>query len=114
MADPYREWDVAYMLGSLSPAERREYELHLSGCEGCASEVTALAGLPGIMSAVPREQAAGLLAEDRPVRPAMPPAPRVSGRRGWTTTALAGAAILVVMVLRRRGRAARRRSAGTA
>jgi anti-sigma factor RsiW len=28
--DKYREWDAAYVLGSLSTDERREYERHLS------------------------------------------------------------------------------------
>ncbi len=31
----YADWDAAYVLGSLSPAERREFETHLEGCERC-------------------------------------------------------------------------------
>ena len=33
--DPYAEWDAAYVLGALSPAERLEFEGHLSGCGRC-------------------------------------------------------------------------------
>lgn len=48
--DPYREWDAAYVLGALSPDERREYERHLSDCPRCTAAVAELAGLPGILS----------------------------------------------------------------
>lgn len=61
-ADPYREWDAAYLLGSLSPSERREYERHLSECAECAAEVGAMAGMPGILSAVPSDRAMELAA----------------------------------------------------
>jgi anti-sigma factor RsiW len=60
-ADPYRDWDVAYVLGSLSPAERREFEDHLSECPSCAGDVGTLAGMPGILSAVHPGQAVELL-----------------------------------------------------
>ncbi|MFI9814158.1 anti-sigma factor family protein [Saccharothrix variisporea] len=59
--DPYRDWGAAYVLGSLSPAERREFEVHLAGCPDCAANLASLAGLPGILSVVPRERAAALL-----------------------------------------------------
>ena len=29
----FAEWDSAYVLGALSPAERREYEEHLETCD---------------------------------------------------------------------------------
>ena len=31
----YADWDSAYVLGALEPAERREYEAHLERCERC-------------------------------------------------------------------------------
>lgn len=52
MTDDYRDWDAAYLLGSLSPTERREYEEHLEGCPDCAASVAELAGLPGLLSRV--------------------------------------------------------------
>jgi anti-sigma factor RsiW len=33
MTDPYSTWDAAYVLGSLSSSDRREYENHLSVCD---------------------------------------------------------------------------------
>ena len=38
----YAEWDAAYVLGALSPAERREFEEHLDECEKCRAAVTEL------------------------------------------------------------------------
>ncbi|MEL7978237.1 zf-HC2 domain-containing protein [Isoptericola sp. F-RaC21] len=51
--DPYREWDAAYVLGALSPAERREFEEHLAGCDACRAAVAELAGVPGLLASVP-------------------------------------------------------------
>ncbi|SEI08704.1 MULTISPECIES: zf-HC2 domain-containing protein [unclassified Leifsonia] len=62
--DEFAAWDAAYVLGALSPAERREFEAHLRECERCADAVGELAGMPGILSRVPREQAFALLDED--------------------------------------------------
>jgi hypothetical protein len=42
--------DGAYVLGALSPAERREFELHLNDCPQCARSVRELAGLPGLLN----------------------------------------------------------------
>ncbi|MFE5307023.1 anti-sigma factor family protein [Isoptericola sp. NPDC056605] len=55
--DPYREWDAAYVLGSLSPADRRAYEEHLAGCDACRAAVAELAGVPGLLASVPAEHA---------------------------------------------------------
>jgi hypothetical protein len=48
----YDELDGAYVLGSLSPGERQEYERHLATCESCARSVRELAGLPGLLARV--------------------------------------------------------------
>src|SRR5262245_29684543 len=42
----YAMWDAAYVLGSLSPADRREFEAHLSGCPFCGQAVAELSGMP--------------------------------------------------------------------
>lgn len=85
MTDPYHEWDGAYVMGSLSPGERREYEQHLSTCAGCAAEVAALAGISGILSGVQPEQAMALLpgaaTADDPVPPSLLPTLLASARR---------------------------------
>lgn len=105
MTDPYREWDVAYLLGSLSVAEREEYERHLDRCAACRGEVTALSGLPGVMSALPRAQAADLLSPGT-----SSPAARIlrlrNAARGsrrtayvWIVVALIAVAIAVVLAI---------------
>lgn len=47
--DVYREWDAAYLLGALSPEERRAFERHLNDCTRCSAAVTELAGMPGLL-----------------------------------------------------------------
>lgn len=56
MTDDYRDWDAAYLLGSLSSAERREFEDHLAGCADCSAALGELAALPGLLSKVPAAQ----------------------------------------------------------
>lgn len=69
--DPYARWDAAYVLGSLSSAERREFEDHLAGCPTCRAEVADLSGMPALLGLLDRdEMAAGELpAEPPPLRP---------------------------------------------
>ncbi len=57
MTCPFREWDVAYVLGSLSPGDRYAYERHLAACSPCEHEVGRLAGTAGLLSRVPAEWA---------------------------------------------------------
>jgi anti-sigma factor RsiW len=56
-ADLFRELDAAYVLGALSSDERRVFERHLTGCPDCTEAVGELAGLPGLLAAVPRSVA---------------------------------------------------------
>jgi hypothetical protein len=58
--DRFREWDAAYVLGALSADDRRDYERHLQGCAVCAAAVAELAGLPGILSALPVAEAVAI------------------------------------------------------
>jgi len=55
--DAYREWDAAYVLGALSPQDRREYEHHLAGCPTCRDAVAELAGMPGLLGLLPADEA---------------------------------------------------------
>lgn len=50
--DPFADWDGAYVLGALSPDDRREYEQHLITCERCSRAVGELAGIPGVLGLV--------------------------------------------------------------
>lgn len=49
---PFAHDDACYVLGALSPAERRAFEEHLAGCVDCARSVGRLAGLPGLLARV--------------------------------------------------------------
>jgi hypothetical protein len=60
----YADWDGAYVLGSLSSAERREFEAHLELCDRCRLAVADLSGLPGLLGRIDPERALSLLAPD--------------------------------------------------
>ena len=49
-ADDYAMWDAAYVLGSLSPAERREFESHMANCKPCRDAVAEISGMPALLS----------------------------------------------------------------
>jgi hypothetical protein len=104
--DRYSTWDAAYVLGSLSPAERREFEEHLAGCSACQAAVSELAGLPGLLAQVPPEDAAVLaVAPTETIDDGPPPGmlaavrSRQAGRRRRMVGMLAGSAAAVVLVL---------------
>ncbi|OBG60250.1 hypothetical protein A9X05_07445 [Mycobacterium sp. E3298] len=58
--DPYVMWDAAYVLGSLSAAERREFEAHLAHCRACREAVADLSGVPALLSQLSREEVAAM------------------------------------------------------
>lgn len=62
--DRYAEWDAAYVLGSLPPHERLEYERHLETCDRCADAVAELVGLPGLLSKLPADEAIAIAEPD--------------------------------------------------
>jgi anti-sigma factor RsiW len=53
--DRYATWDAAYVLGSLSAADRREFEAHMATCAGCREAVGELSGVPALLSRLDRE-----------------------------------------------------------
>jgi hypothetical protein len=81
----YADWDAAFVLGALSPAERREFELHLEGCQRCRSAVAELAVLPGLLGRLDPARAVELLATDEgtdaaSLAAAVPPAAELVAR----------------------------------
>jgi putative zinc finger protein len=104
-SDRFATWDAAYVLGALSPAERREFEEHLAGCSSCQSAVSELAGMPGLLAQVPPEDAALLAAAPVEVLDEGPPADLMSrmrarsARRGRLARTLVGAAAALVLIL---------------
>jgi anti-sigma factor RsiW len=51
----YATWDAAYVLGSLSAADRREFESHMATCADCREAVSELSGMPALLSRLDRE-----------------------------------------------------------
>ena len=103
----YVQWDAAYVLGALSPVERREYEEHLASCPTCRAAISELAGLPGLLAQVAPEDAEVLAAVPSEPAADSPPASllpkmiiRARNRRRRTLGAIvaAAAALLVILV----------------
>jgi anti-sigma factor RsiW len=59
----YAMWDAAYVLGSLSPSDRLEFEAHLSVCPLCAQAVAELSGMPALLSKLDSETVAAIGAD---------------------------------------------------
>jgi anti-sigma factor RsiW len=52
----YAMWDAAYVLGSLSASDRREFETHMAGCTSCREAVADLSGVPALLSQLASEE----------------------------------------------------------
>lgn len=118
--DPYRDWDAAYVLGSLPPGERTEYEQHLTSCPSCSASVTELAGMSGVLRVVPDYRGMALLeqgggpseagtdvTDSAPVPPTLLPGfvdatrrarSRSRARKAWLAGSLAAAAAAAVVL----------------
>jgi Putative zinc-finger len=46
----YAMWDAAYVLGSLSAGDRREFETHMADCPACRQAVVEISGIPAMLS----------------------------------------------------------------
>jgi predicted anti-sigma-YlaC factor YlaD len=89
----------AYVLGALEPAERSRVDAHLSTCVECREELASLAGMPGLLGRLSRDDF-----EAEPVKPGpelldrlLAAAAAERGRerkRGWALSA--AAAVIVV------------------
>jgi hypothetical protein len=107
--DRYVTWDAAYVLGSLTSSERREYEAHLATCERCRSAVAEISGVPALLAMMDLEDVRAL-DEETPKTPPLRPEvldsilDKVRWRRRrsrWLTSAAVGiaAALLAVGVV---------------
>jgi hypothetical protein len=70
--DRYVTWDAAYVLGSLTSNERREYEAHLETCARCRSAVAEISGIPALLAMLDLEDVRAL-DEETPEPPPLPP-----------------------------------------
>jgi hypothetical protein len=99
--DPYRDWDAAYVLGALGSDDRRAYERHLATCSVCSMAVAELAGLPGILGKIGRDEAVAVLGVpvgDRPEglhQPDLVARLAASGRRRRRRARMTGVAAAV-------------------
>jgi hypothetical protein len=95
--------DGSYVLGSLAPAERAEFQRHLSGCRACRDAVAELAVLPGLLGrldAVTAEQIAqAAAATEVPGLPRLIAAAQADRRRTRVRNRWRGALAAAVVVL---------------
>jgi hypothetical protein len=104
--DRYVTWDAAYVLGSLSSNERREYEAHLETCARCRSAVAELSGIPALLAMLDLEDVRALdeeTPEPPPLRPEVLDSilDKVRWRRRrsrWLTSAAVGVAAALLAV----------------
>jgi hypothetical protein len=103
-SDKYALWDAAYVLGSLSAADRREYEAHLRGCPSCRQSVDELSGMPALLGQLTVDEVAAIDAgasDPLPPRVLTSLLATVSRRRRnarLATWAVAAAAAVVMVV----------------
>jgi len=85
--DKYAQWDAAYVLGSLSELDRREFDAHLEECLACRDAVAELAGMPALLSLLDLDD----IADENDAVAVRPPLPRpdLIGRQ-WEMSAVAG------------------------
>jgi anti-sigma factor RsiW len=107
----YTMWDAAYVLGSLSSAERREFEEHMADCPLCGSAVSGLSGIPALLSQLDRGEVAAIGEVERIGVEQFPPdelLPKLLGNVTWRrrrsrivtwTAGAAAAAVLSIGVL---------------
>ena len=104
--DRYVTWDAAYVLGSLSSNERREYEAHLETCKRCRSAVAEISGIPALLAMLDLEDVRAL-DEETPETPPLRPEvldsvlDKVRWRRRrsrWLTSAAVGVAAALLAV----------------
>lgn len=105
----FAEWDAAYVLGALSPSDRRLFAEHAADCPICREAIAEVAPLMGLLARVDPERATSL-ADDSPREGGTDAAARARlvelgtlaarrRRRTWWAGAVAAAAALVVVVV---------------
>jgi anti-sigma factor RsiW len=109
--DEYVMRDAAYVLGSLSSAERREFEAHMVDCLLCRTAVGELNGVPALLSQLDRDEVAVIDRADGSGAAPLPPdelLPSLLAKVNWRrrrsrivtwTAGTAAAAVLAICAL---------------
>jgi hypothetical protein len=109
----FADWDAAYVLGALSPADRRAFETHVEQCDLCRAAIADMAPTIGLLSRVASERAQSMLAPAPAAATAMAEGPDAASRervieagvrrsrrgRGWWIGGLTAAAAVIVAVV---------------
>jgi hypothetical protein len=107
----FAEWDAAYVMGALSPSDRRAFEVHLETCERCRQAIAEIAPTIGLLARIDRTRAESLAAEPAVMADAGPPQAlreglvssarreRLRRQRTWWFGGLAAAAVLVAAIV---------------
>ncbi|WP_345803160.1 zf-HC2 domain-containing protein [Microbacterium sp. AZCO] len=102
----FAQWDAAYVLGALSPTDRRDFEAHLETCPECRQAIAQLAPTAGLLSRLSEDDAvridSDLASQDEPGRPAEVLSlarERARRRRRSRIVGLAVAAVLVIVAI---------------
>ncbi|MGP4020682.1 zf-HC2 domain-containing protein [Saccharopolyspora sp. 5N708] len=98
-ADPFTDFDAAYVLGALSPEDRSAFEAHMSTCDSCADSVRLLAGLPGLLAQVDAHQVSAEPAPSDQLSRLATEVGRTRRRRLLLTASAAVAGLLVCLAL---------------
>src|ERR1700761_6321469 len=100
-------WDAAYVLGSLSSTERREFEAQMADCPMCRNAVGELDGLPALLAQLRRDEVTAIDRVDADPN-ALPPnglLPSLLAKANWRrrrsriTMWAAGAAAAAVLAI---------------
>lgn len=101
-------WDAAYILGSLSATDRRDFEAHMADCRACRQAVAEFSGIPAMLSQLDLDDIAAINTADHPsvisemqpeLLPSLLGAVRSRRRRTrlltWTASAAAAAMLTI-------------------
>lgn len=103
MTDEFSTYDAAYVLGSLTPQDRADYEAHLADCADCRHAVIRFAGVPGLLASVSpdaaREAGGGVPDVPDTLLPRLlAEVERTRFRRRWALATVGAAAAAVVAI----------------